>query len=100
MALSDETIKQMAINSGLELGGVIVNSTRFQTSCTVEQTRFARAIEAEVRKQDEALIRQMLEALTDIVEAGEEAWGEDRPCVRIGKKEITAARTRLGITNG
>lgn len=56
---------------------------------------FARAIEAEVRKDDEALIRQMLSALADLVEAGEEAWGEDRPCVRIGKVEIAAARTRL-----
>lgn len=56
---------------------------------------FARAIEAEVRKADTELIRQMLSALTDLVEAGEEAWGEDRPCVRIGKEEITAARERL-----
>lgn len=56
---------------------------------------FARAIEAEVRKDDEALIRQMLSALADLVEAGEEAWGEDRPCVRIGKAEIAAARARL-----
>lgn len=49
-----------------------------------------------LRKQDDALIRQMLDALTDIVEAGEEAWGKDRPCVRIGKETITAARARLG----
>lgn len=52
--------------------------------------------EAEVRKQDDALIQQLEEALTDIVEAGEEAWGKDRPCVRIGKEAITAARARLG----
>lgn len=52
-------------------------------------------VTAEVCKQDDALIRQMLSALTDLVEAGEEAWGADRPCVRIGKEEITAARARL-----
>lgn len=46
--------------------------------------------------QDDALIQQLEEALTDIVEAGEEAWGKDRPCVRIGKEAITAARARLG----
>ena len=57
---------------------------------------FARAIEAEVRKQDEALIRRMLEALDDLTEAGEDAWGEERPCVRFGKKALTAARARLG----
>lgn len=56
----------------------------------------AEMVEAEVRKQDDALIRQLEEALTDIVEAGEEAWGKDRPCVRIGKEAITAARARRG----
>ncbi len=57
---------------------------------------FARAIEAEVRKQDEALIQQLVEALDDLTEAGEEAWSEERPCVRIGKEAITAGRARLG----
>ena len=61
-----------------------------------EVVKFARAIEAEVRKQDDALILPLVDALTDIVEAGEEAWGKDRPCVRIGKEAITAARARLG----
>ena len=54
------------------------------------------AIETEVRKQDDALIQQLEEALTDVVEAGEEAWGKDRPCVRIGKEAINTARARLG----
>lgn len=63
---------------------------------TTEALEFARAIEAEVRKQDDVLILQLEEALTDIVEAGEEAWGKDRPCVRIGKEATTAARARLG----
>ena len=57
---------------------------------------FARAIEAEVRKQDDALILQLVVALEDLAGAGEEAWSEERPCVRIGKKAITAARARLG----
>lgn len=57
---------------------------------------FAEMVEAEVRKQDDALILPLVDALTDIVEAGEEAWGKDRPCVRIGKEAITAARARLG----
>ena len=41
---------------------------------------FARAIEAEVRKQDEALIRQLVEALEDFDDAGPlgEGWKSDR----------------------
>ncbi|MBP3980820.1 hypothetical protein J8G26_08780 [Acidovorax sp. JG5] len=58
-------------------------------------TRFAHAVEYEVRKSDEALIRHLVEALVDLVEAGEDAWGDERPCVRIGKEEITTARARL-----
>lgn len=46
--------------------------------------------------QDDALILQLVEALDDLAGAGEEAWGEERPCVRIGKEAITAARARLG----
>ena len=56
---------------------------------------FARAIEAKVRKQDDSLILQLVEALDDLVEAGEEAWSEERPCVRIGKEAATAGRARL-----
>ena len=52
--------------------------------------QFARAVEAEVRKQDDALIRQLVEALDDLAGAGEDAWGEERPCVRIGKEAVTA----------
>ena len=48
---------------------------------------FARAIEAEVRKQDEALIRQMLEALEKVDQA--------MP-FPVARQEITAARARLG----
>lgn len=49
---------------------------------------FARAIEAEVRKDDESLIRQMLEALE--WEAG--SWKTDPERT---KSAITAARARL-----
>ena len=48
---------------------------------------FARAIEAEVRKQDEALIRQMLEALEKVDQA--------MP-FPVARQEIAAARARLG----
>ena len=47
---------------------------------------FARAIEAEVRKQDDALILQLVEAL-DGVHAGEHQGGVD--------EAITAGRARL-----
>ena len=81
MALSDDEIIAIA-----EKHLVLIDNGEFE---------FARAIEAEVRKQDDVLIRQMESALVDLVEAGEDAWGDERPCVRIGKEEITAARTRL-----
>ena len=48
---------------------------------------FARAIEAEVRKQDEALIRQMLEALEKV---------DQVMPFPVARQAITAARARLG----
>ena len=48
---------------------------------------FGYAIEAEVRKQDEALIRQMLEALEKVDQA--------MP-FPVARQAITAARARLG----
>ena len=48
---------------------------------------FARSVEAEVRKQDEALIGQMLEALEKVDQA--------MP-FPVARQEITAARARLG----
>ena len=51
---------------------------------------FGYAVEAKVRKEDTKLIRQLVEALDDLAEAGEDAWGEERPCVRIGKEAVTA----------
>lgn len=53
---------------------------------TKERRMIARAIEAEVRKQDEALIRQMLEAL----------WTHMPYYQRENNALIAAARARLG----
>lgn len=53
---------------------------------------FARAIEAEVRKQDEALIRQMLEVLEN---SHATLWEEDDDPSRPAHDAITAARARL-----
>ena len=57
---------------------------------------FARAIAAEVRKQDEALIRQMLEALNTCDESdgynGPYQFHDDKAV----EAAITAARARLG----
>lgn len=86
MALSDEQIQKALASITHEASVRVPMGWR----------RFARAIEAEARKADTELIRQMLDALVDLVEAGEDAWGDERPCVRIGKEEIAAAaRARL-----
>ena len=57
---------------------------------------FARAIEAEVRKQDDALIQQMLEALNTCDESdgynGPYQFHDDKAV----EAAITAARARLG----
>lgn len=59
---------------------------------------FARAIEAQVRKQDEALIRQMLEALDDGSDHTEQCvmqYWPDRPCDCGKAAALAAARLRL-----
>ena len=53
---------------------------------------FARAIEAEVRKQDAALIRQLVEALEN---SNATLWEEDDDPSRPAHAAITAARARL-----
>jgi hypothetical protein len=58
---------------------------------------FARAIESEVRKQDDALIRQMLEALE---QSNATLWEEADDPERPMQAAITAAKERLGDTNG
>ncbi|CAN7192369.1 hypothetical protein [Acidovorax sp. LjRoot117] len=59
---------------------------------------FARAVEAEVRKEDEALIRQMLEALDDGTEHNEQCktnfWRV--PCDCGKRAAIAAASAHLG----
>lgn len=53
---------------------------------------FARAIEAEVRKDDEALIRQMLEHLEVVTDAGPDGEGWQSQDL---KNTIAAATARL-----
>ena len=57
-----------------------------------EVVKFARAIEAEVRKQDDALIRQLVEALEDFDDAGPpgEGW-KSAPLLSL----LASARARL-----
>ena len=75
MALSDKQISKMW------------SDAHNDTSDRMAYQVLAKAIEAEVRKQDEALIRQMLEALEKVDQA--------MP-FPVARQEITAARARLG----
>jgi hypothetical protein len=54
-------------------------------------------VEAEVRKQDDALIRQMLEALE---QSNATIWEEDDDPERPIQAAIAAAKARRGDTNG
>lgn len=94
MALTTEQIDVLYMRNGLGKFHQPVDSLQCEYDHCIHD--FARAIEAEVSKQDDALIQELVEALDDLTEAGEEAWSEERPCVRIGKKAITAGRSRLG----
>lgn len=69
-----------------------------------EAMRFARAIEAEVRKDDESLIRQMLEALEKsnsewkyLADSGDAGFwkAEDQKHYQQSEAAITPARARL-----
>lgn len=71
MALSDERIDDLAQDYGLDWG---------------DYEPFARAIESEVRKHDEALILQLVEAL----ERADKISGYPN-----NRKTITAGRARL-----
>lgn len=93
MVLNTETIEVLYMRNGL--GRFHLSAAPLQCEYDHCIHDFARAIEAEVRKQDEALIRQLVGALDDLAEAGEEAWSEDRPFVRIGKEAAAAGRARL-----
>ncbi len=35
---------------------------------------------------------ELVRALTDLVDCGAEAWGDDRPCVRVGRAALTRAQ--------
>ena len=59
---------------------------------TLGHQHFARAIEAEVRKDYDALIRQMLEHLEVVTDAGPDGEGWQSQDL---KNTITAARARL-----
>lgn len=78
MALSDPAITGIAAS----VGGDVYSVARFEN---IKQ--FARAIEAEVRKQDDALILQLVEAL-------EYHRAQTRPIDRTDEA-ITAGRARL-----
>lgn len=82
MALSDERLDAMRQADEGALNFVTLRQFR----------AVARAIEAEVRKDDEALIRQMLEAL---VQSNATLWEEDDDPARPAHAAITAARARL-----
>ena len=95
MALSDEQIRELAE------GGLFFSSIY----------EITRAIEAEVRKQDEALIRQMHDALCECAEDSQEqldrmeaaklrqykpqAVACQEATIDAAKRAITAARARL-----
>ena len=86
MALSDEMIADIGKACGL---GCKVADAGYPCDMLWfdgNPTPFARAIEAEVRRQDEALIRQMVEAL----ENADRISGYPNY-----KKPITAGRARL-----
>ena len=80
MALSDEQIRELA-EDGLFFSSIY---------------EITRAIEAEVRKQDEALIRQMLEALNTCDESDGYTGLRQFFDEKAVESAITAARARLG----
>lgn len=103
MALSDPAITGIAAS----VGGDVYSVARFEN---IKQ--FARAIEAEVRKQDDALIQQMHDALCECAEDSQEqldrmeaaklrqykpqAVAFQEATIDAAKRAITAARARRG----
>ena len=92
MALSDEQISLMAFNN--DPGDW--NNLAFRDCWVNGYKTGARAIEAEVRKQDDVLIQQMLEALNTC----DESYGYNGLRQFFDEKAvesaITTARARLG----
>ena len=88
MALSDEQIDAVTLLQWGEMKGQPLAAHR----------AYARAVEAEVRGQDEALIRQMLGALDDGSDHTEQCvmqYWPDRPCDCGKAAALAAARLRL-----
>ena len=88
MALSDEQISLMAFND--DPGDW--NNLAFRDCWVNGYKTGARAVEAEVRKSDEALIRKLVEALEDFDDAGPpgEGW-KSAPLLSL----LASARARL-----
>ena len=80
MALSDERIDDLAQNYGLDW---------------LDYEPFARAIEAEARKQDDALIQQMQDALQEALELLDLLSPLECDTTRKARKAINAASARL-----
>ena len=79
MALSDKEISALYFEA--------LGSQHLREQDRKMVTRFARAVESEVRKQDAALIRQLVEAL-------EYHRAQTRP-IELTDEAITAGRARL-----
>ena len=104
MALSDKEISALYFEA--------LGSQHLREQDRKMVTRFAHAIEAEVRKQDDALIRQMLDALCECAEDSQDrlnrmeaaklrlhkplAVAYQEETIDTAKRAITAARARLG----
>ena len=93
MALTPDQIYGLRVRSGMDAFRPM--KEHWQAKDDDAAYRFARAIEAEVRKDDEALIRQMLEALETCDESdgytGLRQFFDDKAV----EAAITAARARL-----
>lgn len=84
MALSDKEISALYFEA--------LGSQHLREQDRQMVTRFAHTVEAEVRKDDDALIRQLVEALEDFDDAGPigEGW-KSAPLLSL----LAAARARL-----
>lgn len=85
--LTDDEIMKAAVKRSHDMYRLATSRSAFQAGVI-----FARAVEAEVRKQDEALIRQMRDAL-------EYHEAQTRPIFST-THAITAANARLGEVHG
>ena len=84
MALSDKEISALYFEA--------LGSQHLREQDRKMVTRFAHAVESEVRKQDDALIRQLVEALES---SHATLWEEDDDPERPAHAAIAAGRARL-----